>query len=901
MKRVLHLLLFFTLSGGLFAQSPLDVHYDFVVESEQIDEALYALMDQTGVNIAFSNQLLPKGLTVSANFTDTPLRDILAHLLTGTSVGVDLLGELIIIVPLSTVVTPKRFTLSGTVRDQLTGELLPGANVFTPSGVGTATNEYGFFSLTLPDGIFQVSISYLGYQSSQMQLTLKSDKHLEIALSPSLNLAAEVIVTSSGNENYTSPLSGIHHLGTVMLHQAPALGGEADVQRLTMLLPGVSSGADGFGGISVRGGNIDQNLVLLDGVPIYNSSHLLGLYSVFNPDAVKSIRFLKGVFPARYGGRVSSVLDVRTREGNLREWTGSADLGLTSVRGLAEGPLWKDSLSLLVSARRSLLDAYTYPISRSLRQRGDIDGGFGYYFYDLNSKVQWNKGSKNRFFLSIYTGGDLFNDELAQEFSRSDTLQSERSSQQVRWGNTVGSLRWNHLFGSKLFLNTTLNYSRFYYTSIDQVNVRQASQDRTLSYQSLYSQYKSNNQDWGFQSDFNYLPSPSHHLRFGTALVWHQFQPGAILGDETIQIDTLSPETLELLLNKNPQRSAEFDVYAEDEFSIGDRWSGNLGLRMSMLNTQNTYYLFPQPRLLLTFEVLGSWFLHGSVGRQVQSIHQLSSSGVGLPRDLWVSSTQRIAPIDSWQTGIGTAIRWGKGWEINAEAYYKHMSNLIVFLEGSLIQIDGENWQNEVDVGMGFARGLEFMLQKSFGKTRGWLTYTLSKAEREFDEVNQGKPFPFRLDRRHQANLTVQHQINNAWTLSALWTFSTGMATTLPRQVYDFNQLNLLSAELPPQFPFLIPAIDNGTRNDLRMPNYHRLDLSASRSWSRKRQLYHLDFGMYNAYVQFNPVYYRLGRRPASQGGTELQYVQVALIPVLPFVRFRVNWLPVKERKLQLP
>lgn len=862
-----------------------------------IDQALYALMDQTGASISFSNQLLPDNHFVTLDVQNEPLGSILEKLLEGTNIGVSLLGKLIVLVPPGSSTTPRKYTLNGTVRDAQSGELLLGANVFIRGGTGTVTNEYGFYSLTLPEGVVQITVSYLGYQSRQLRFSLHTDFSINVALTPSLNLA-EVIVTSKTVDalNTYNPTPGLHQFGQDVLNKVPALSGEADVQRIALMLPGVQSGADGFGGISVRGGNIDQNLVLLDGVPVYNSSHLLGLYSVFNPDAVKSVRLLKGVFPARYGGRVSSVLDVRTKEGNLREWTGSSELGLTSIRGLVEGPLHKDSLSLLISARRSLLDLYTRPLSSSIRRKSGIEGSFGYFFYDVNAKLQWNKGSKNRFFLSMYTGGDLSSDVLAQQLQNSDTLKQERSFQELRWGNAIGSLRWNHLFGKKLFLNTTLNYSRFYYASVDKVSDKVSLGDRTLSSQDVFNQYKSNNRDYGAQADFNYLPSPNHHLRFGVSAIWHKFQPGAVFLDETIQIDTLSPETLELLLNKNPQRSRELDFYVEDEFQLGRRWSGNVGFRTAQLFTEEVTYFYVQPRMLVTFQLLDSWHLHASGGRHVQSLHQLSSSGISLPRDLWVSSTRRVAPIDSWQAVLGTTFQWGKGWEASGEVYQKRMDNLIVFLEGSFDQIDGDNWQNEIDVGKGSSRGLEVMLHRSYGKTQGWLSYTLSRTDRIFDEVNQGEAFPFRFDRRHNLTLAANHQLNKKWTLSGLWTFSSGMATTLPRQVYDFNQLNLLNSELPPQFPFLVQAIDNGSRNDIRMPNYHRLDLSASYTWHKPRQQFHLDFGVYNAYVHFNPVYYRLSRRPNEAGEIQSQFVQVALLPILPFFRFRTDWHPPRKR-----
>ncbi len=877
------------LSAGLFSQGD-STRYNWKIQNSTLEAALYGLTDLTGVPISFTNKAVEEVTGLTFNFKGKTLDYMLSAILRGTNFMYKWeSGQ--VFVNRKDRIPQKKWTLSGYLRDANSGEPLIGATIYSSAlKKGAVTNEYGFYSLTLQEGSVELLFSYLGYEQRNLPVKLYSDQMINLDLKSSI-LLKEVIVTAPLIS--PSPLgwaAGKHGFLQEDVNSVPSLGGEPDVLRLSYLLPGVQTGADGLGGLSVRGGDVDQNLVLLDGVPVYNAAHLLGAFSVFNSSAIRDAQLIKGVMPARYGGRASSVLDVRTKEGNNKEWEAEADVGLTSGKVSLEGPLIREKSSIFLGARRAFVDLLSRPLTRLYWEDKGKEGELGYYFADINAKVNLKLGQNNHLLASFYTGGDNFLNHLYEEVGTGDSLVSNFTDARVQWGNIIGSLRWNHLFSGKLFSNTTLTFSRFSYRSKDTYERNVLLGDGLIDRDYLLFRYNSNNRDFALFTDFDYRPTAGQTIRFGGSVALRRFQPGAIAFDERTSPDSLTDESFQQSLKKSAQHSNEIDLYAEDEFQISGEFGGNIGLRGTGILVGGEWLFFIQPRIQLYFLAGPDFRASIGVGRNIQSLHLLSNSGVGLPRDLWVSSTSRVRPIDAWQVTGG--FQWGKvekGWSAQVEGYYKTMANLITFQEGLLTAIDATNWQNKVAVGEGWSYGAELMVRHTGKRFSGWVAYTLSNSRRLFEEINLGESFPFRFDRRHALHTTAALRIGKRWKVSLVWTYSTGTATTLPLSSYQFNQFNLNSFDEPLQFPFVLDVSNFGRRNDVRLPNYHRLDLDIQYEWGKKRLKHQLTLGAYNAYNRFNPLYYLLSKNPDESGQVKPRYVEVAVMPIFPALRYQVQ------------
>lgn len=877
------------LSTWLFSQGD-STRYNWKIQNFTLEEALYGLTDLTGVPISFTNKSVEKVTGLTYNFKGKTLDYMLGAILQGTDFRYEWeSGQ--VFVNRKERISQIKWSLSGYLRDANSGEPLIGATIYSAVlKKGAVTNEYGYYSLTLQEGPVDLLVSYLGYQQRTLPVELYSDQVINLELESSI-LLKEVIVTAPLIS--PSPLgwaAGKHGFLQEDVNSVPSLGGEPDVLRLSYLLPGVQTGADGLGGLSVRGGDVDQNLVLLDGVPVYNAAHLLGAFSVFNSSAIRDAQLIKGVMPARYGGRASSVLDVRTKEGNNKEWEAEADMGLTSGKVSLEGPLIREESSIFLGARRAFVDLFSRPLTRLYWEGEGKEGELGYYFADINAKVNLKLGHNNHLLASFYTGGDDFQNHLYEGVETGDSLVTNFTDASVRWGNIIGSLRWNHLFSGKLFSNTTLTFSRFSYRSKDTYERNVILDDELIDRDYLLFRYNSNNRDFALYTDFDYRPAAGQTIRFGGSVALRRFQPGAIAFDEHTSLDSLTDESFQQSLRRSAQHSPEIDLYAEDEFQISGEFGGNIGLRGTAVEVGEEWLFFVQPRIQLYFLAGPDFRASIGVGRNIQSLHLLSNSGVGLPRDLWVPSTSRVRPIDAWQFTGG--FQWGraeKGWSAQVEGYYKTMNNLITFQEGLLTAIDATNWQNEVAVGEGWSYGAEFMLKHTGRRFSGWVAYTLSNSRRLFEEVNLGESFPSRFDRRHALHTTAAVRICKGLKVSFVWTYSTGTATTLPLSSYQFNQFNLNSFDEPLQFPFVLEVSNFGRRNDVRLPDYHRLDLDIQYEWGKKRIKHELTLGAYNVYNRFNPLYYTLSRQPDEFGQLKPRYVEVAVMPLVPSLRYKLQ------------
>lgn len=761
----------------------------------------------------------------------------------------------------------QKSTISGYIEDLDNGEKLISANVLDRiSGSGTISNTYGFFSLTLDQGPVELEFSYIGFQSEALNFTLSGDTSITLALSSDVTLeAVEVVAEKYDRIEQNTQMSQID-VPIEQIKYTPTLLGEEDVLKTLQLLPGVQAGGEGQTGLYVRGGSPDQNLILLDGVPIYNVSHLLGIFSVFNPDAIKNVTLTKGGFPARYGGRLSSILEINMKEGNLREFHGEGSIGLISSKIALEGPIFKDKTSFLISARRTYADLIFKPIIKAQAVEGEeLDPKL--YFFDINAKIQHKINDRHRIFLSGYAGSDLFKFTYKDQFD-DETFESTGG---LDWGNVIGALRWNYQITPKLFANTTATYSKY------QIDILAGSSTKSpRGNESFSAKYFSGIEDLGAKVDFDFIPNPNHYIRFGLGATGHTYSPGALSYKQDfadIDFDTV--------IGSNNAESVEYALYVEDDMQFG-QLKVNAGLHFSAFDVEGEFYTSLQPRLGLRYLVDNKLSLKASFSTMTQYINLLTSESLSLPTDLWVPSTARIKPQQSWQTAIGAARTINDVYEISLEGYYKQMTDVISFKEGASFLFGLENdWQEKVTQGDGETYGLELFLQKKKGRLSGWVGYTLSWNWRQFDEINSGRKYPFRYDRRHDISIVGSYKLSEKVRLSATWVYGTGNAVTIPEFSYPTE----------PYGGFYGTIESGGRKNAFRMTNFHRFDLGADFSKKTKWGERTWSVGFYNLYNHKNPYFLQDTTEPiyntdGSYVGENRVFKEFSILPIIPSVSY---------------
>ena len=766
----------------------------------------------------------------------------------------------------------QRYSITGYITDAETGESLIGANVLNvPGREGSAANTYGFYSLTLKGEPVELRFSYVGYESQQISFLLSKDTVLNMQLQP-LNRLQEVVVQADRPIEENTQMSRID-VPIAQIKALPALLGEVDVMKAIQLLPGVQSGSEGSSGLYVRGGGPDQNLILLDGVPVYNASHLFGFFSVFNADAINKVELVKGGFPARYGGRLSSVIDISMKEGNMKEFHGEGGIGLVASRLTLEGPIKKDKASFIVSGRRTYIDILARPI---IKAQTDGKGTAGYYFYDLNGKINYKISERNRLFLSAYLGDDRFYFRDKWDYHENGNHYEYKDQAGLNWGNITTALRWNHVINKKLFSNTTLTYSRYRFNTYISEETHRTGGGQTHK-EKFSLEYLSGIQDYSAKVDFDYLPGPNHYIRAGANVIHHTFEPGAVAFKNIFDSDTL--------LGADPTYAIEHALYAEDDFKISDQLKINGGLHYSGFAVKDEYYHSLQPRLSARYLFGADMSLKASYARMAQFIHLLTNSGIGMPTDLWVPSTDEIKPQYSSQLALGVAKTLDSRYEFSLEGYYKKMHNLIEYKEGaSFLNID-KNWENKITVGDGWSYGVEAFIQKKEGNTTGWLGYTLSWTNRQFQDLNFGEIFPYKYDRRHDLSLAITHKFNKRIEVSGTWVYGTGNALTLPVAKYqhtpNWNGITPFDPNSPYNHYQEVKVYSK--RNEYRMPAYHRMDLSISffkeKSWGERRWV----LGVYNAYNRRNPFFVDIGYDHDTEKRVFKQYSLFQFIPSVSY------------------
>lgn len=755
---------------------------------------------------------------------------------------------------------PIKITISGTLEDADSRELLLGATVFEQgSGTGTVSNTYGFFSLTVPSGKTELIFSYIGYSPISMILDLQKDTSMVIRLSSGTQLEiVEVTANKVEKISKRTQMSSVD-VPVEFIKKVPALLGEVDILKVIQLLPGVQSGGEGQSGFYVRGGGPDQNLILLDGVPVYNASHLFGFFSVFNADAVKDVTLIKGGFPARYGGRLSSVLDITLKEGNMQSFHSSLSLGLIASSAMIEGPIIKDKVSFILTGRRTYIDLLIRPFVRK------DEGVAGYFFHDVNGKINWKISNKDRIYLSMYTGRDKF----YYRYEEKDYQPKYEESAAFGWGNLTTALRWNHIWSNKLFSNTTLTLSDYDFDTDNQF--KETSGSTVVSEQKLA--YISGIRDWAGRIDFDYLPAPKHSIRFGAGVIAHTFSPGVF---DLLNFD--NGDRISARIGQPNITATEWFAYGEDDAELLSALKVNYGLHLSGFQVEDKHYISLQPRISARYLLRDDLSIKASFSTMRQYINLLSNESIGLPTDLWLPATDRVKPQDAWQVAVGAAYDW-REYELSIEGYYKDMENLLSYTEGSSF-FSFTNWQNRVTQGSGDSYGAEVFLQKKRGTWTGWIGYTLSRSNRQFDELNFGRKFPYKYDRRHDFEIVVNYKKSDKFDIGATWVFGTGNAISLAAESYAYYGPGQNSNF---DYKFYIDHFEN--RNNFRMPAYHRGDIGFNFHRTRPKYQRTISIGAYNVYNRKNPFFVF-----TEETNDKVQLKQTSLFPIIPYISYNIKF-----------
>jgi len=764
----------------------------------------------------------------------------------------------------------KKVTLSGYMRDAQSGEALIAATVYIKElQLGAQTNTYGFYSVTVPAGSYTVIYSYVGYATltENMQLADSRSYNAEMVSTAALK-EVEVLASSRKDENVKTTEMGTVSLSVEQIKNLPVLFGEVDVLKALQLMPGVQSAGEGNSGFYVRGGGPDQNLVLLDDAVVYNPGHLFGFFSVFNSDAVKNITLIKGSMPASYGGRLSSVVDVSMKEGNVNEYHAQGGIGLIASRLTLEGPLEKHKGSFVLSGRRTYLDVLMKPFSKN----GNFSGS-GYFFYDANLKANFAFSKKDRVYLSGYFGRDKF------------SFNSETSAfkAEIPWGNSTATLRYNHLFSDRLFMNASAIYNEYQF----EFGGSQSDFELKLS---------SGIKDWNGKVDFDYYSSFNHHFKAGFNYTHHKFIPNQVSGRTG---DTEFEPNNALI-----KYAHEAGVYLQDDFDLTPWLRINAGVRYSYFGQTGPYWHYNydlnqkktdsthygssdivksyggfEPRLNLRFTTSPTSSVKASIVKSYQYIHLITNNGTTLPTDLWVPSSLVVQPQSAWQYSLGYFRNFlDNKIETSVEVYYKKMQHQIEYREGYTPTSVTTDPELDYVFGNGEAYGAEFFINKTKGKFTGWIGYTLSWTWRQFPQLNNGEQFPAKYDRRHDLSVVATYEHSKRWTFSAVFIFGSGNAITLPTNYYFIEQ------QLTPEYSKV---------NEYRLFPYHRLDLSAiykptpkkPRKWQSSWA-----FSIYNVYSRQNPYFLYVDSRGNTSQGIEVKVKQVSIFPILPSVTYNFSF-----------
>ncbi|WP_083251987.1 TonB-dependent receptor [Pedobacter steynii] len=849
------------------AQGPLDKKISINIQNEVIKTSLDKISRASGIKFTYNEQVANSKIKISAHAENKSLNEILTTAFSNQPFKFSELDKEIYIrydaekakkftadPAANPAASQEKHTISGTISSSKTGETLIAATIrVSGSKLATMSNEYGFYSLSIPKGNYSLEFSAIGSGTLKKTVELNKPTTLNIALDDDANeLETVTISAATAKRNIDNPQMGMERLNISETKNIPVVLGERDVIKTLQLLPGVKSSGDGTGGLFVRGGSADQNMILLDEAPVYNASHLLGFFSTFNSDAIKNVTLYKSGMPAQYGGGLSSVMDVRMNDGNNQKFGVSGGVGLIAARLNVEGPIQKDKSSFLISARRTYLDAFLKLSSDSTVKNSQL------YFYDINAKANYILGDKDRLFVSAYLGRDVLGaDKLAG----------------IDWGNITSTVRWNHIFNSKLFSNTSLIFSNYDY----KIKV-----DQDESSLSLFSQIK----DWNFKQDLQWYVNDKNTLSFGLNAIYHTIKPGEVRAEGN------SGMVSQDLQNRY---SLENAIYASNTWKVNDAISLTYGLRLSAFSIlgkgdyytindagavtgQTSYkkgevvktYFNLEPRIAAAFQLTESTAIKASYVRNAQNLHLISNSNASSPTDRWVASTNIIKPETSDQVSLGYYKNLSENaYELTVEAYYKDLKNQVDYRNGADIYTN-KPIETQLLFGKGRAYGIEWLFKKKTGKFTGWVAYTLSKSERLVNGINNNEWYNTRQDKTHDISIVTMYQLSKKWSVSANWVFATGNAVTFPNAKYTL---------LGESYYYY------SNRNADRMPAYHRLDIGATRILKKRKNFSsELNFSLFNAYGRANA--YRIKFREKENDATKTEAVKTTLFRFVPSVSY---------------
>lgn len=887
-------LLLLTLSGLAAQENPLLVEFKLKSGVVLIPDLIEEL-NEKGASLSFRNDQLPNRF-IDIVGGKQPLKDWLDQILSYTELTYEVsLSSKSVTLFRDPAIVDQTFTLFGLVTDVESGERLINANIYLPDrNIGIITNEYGFYSLSLAGGELSLRFSYVGYGETVQQLVLKENKRLNVHLKRDLSLAP-ILVTALLNDSLAGvfPDAGGVGIGLAEVGQIGEIGGETDPVRLASLLPGVITGADGLGGINLRGSEASHNLILLDGVPVYNLNHAYGLLSIFNAQALRRVDLYKNGIPTRFGGRLAGVLDVHTRDGNLNDYEIRSSTSLLSTSLSAEGPIKQGESSFFIAGRyywaSALLPRFSALAKRNLGREGEAR----YQLYDFNLKFNQQLGPKSRLYLSLYKGVDALSNR-SEKLDSITTLgnagvvfqyaTSQYDELNSHWGNTVGALRWNKVVTDRFFTNVSLSYSTLDLFSnsfrIDRYDDLRSGQTNGTY---IEERFKSKIRQVGLSFDGQWQPRAGKEVRFGLLTNVHQFEP-QILNSRLDPISVLDEQNLP----EFKYEPKEITGYAEYvlrrpglQFRAGTRaqlWY--TGARKSYFNVS--------PRLLLTTQLAKKLSWQTTFDATVQPVHLLGTAAFGLPSDIWVPSTDNLPPSRSYQLATSFRYFFADQWEMEISAYLKRMEDLLLYQSGR--NLTGE-WESKTSTGVGDAQGIEFSISRRIGKWRGWANYTLAKTTRTFDErINLGRTYPYRYDRRHNGNVVLIYQPKQNNTLSLTWRYGSGVAYSLSRESFQLE--GIISQFDDPNLEIEIVTDQNGAR----LPANHRLDVNYQfqlKSNPSSSVDHTFRIGIYNVYSRHNPIYYDVRTTYVGNNG-QLQanesLVQVYIAPILPVFSYELHW-----------
>jgi len=882
MKKTLFTFGFLWLAVILSAQTNvLEKRIDFSCKNKPLKEALDKLKKKTGLRLSYADYTL-EGKRVTVKMKNQKVGRVLDVLLRKHHLTYDTNGQQVAIVAIKTPPrTYQKYTITGVVKDNETGITLPLANILIANQRPRITNKNGDIYLRLPPiDSLQISFIYPGYQSQMMMLRIHRDTFLTIHLNADNELLPEVVVESAKRRTIPAEQEAtatVSDIATLL-----ALSDRSDIIKDIQQLPGIQSGNEGFAGLYIRGGSTDQNLVLLDGATIYNASHLAGIFSVFNEAVIGDIALYKNELPARYGGRLSSILDVKVRDGNMNRHSVQGNVGLLTSGLLIEGPIRPETTSFLFAIRRTSLDMLVRPLSRYLLKStesiGDIvqttNGEIRYAFYDINAKITHHFSKKNRLSLNIYNGGDNFS---FTDNSLTEDLNTKQETDRVLsslWGNTTASLKWMHIFQRKMILQTSATFTDFefdYYDKYAFINT-----DSVTTGARLMQSYTSDIQDIALKTELKYTPTDKHRFRIGAQAIQHRFRPGI---NQITERNISDIEQIETTFDNPLIKTWEFAGYAQSRHSLG-ALRLHAGLRAGFFLIDTKLFSIFEPRIALNILLTDHFTLRNTYAYTTQYLHLLTNSGIELPTDLWVPATSNVPPERGWQ--IGTGMTWSDdNYVLSLDGYYKKMDHLITFQGEKPILLSGTNWEDKVESGKGWAYGAELALVKKMGQTKGILGYTLSWSYRQFDNINEGLVYPFKYDRRHDVSATIKHDLNKRMALKTDWVYGSGNPFTRP-----IREALVLDPIFPSGSPATVYIYES--KNNSRMPAYHRLNIGAEwKGKQKKNYSWTLNFGVHNVYNRKNPFLLYIGNKENTE---ENEYKQLSLFPVLPYINYHFKF-----------